>query len=215
MGCIQHFLSGNNACPQHANFEEAESVVKAVMDRMPSNMLSMADAVQLLGALAVDELAQGTGAAPLYGRVRTGRVDPTTFTCIENIQMCRNLPAFFTRQHSQFEHADIVISLNDVWVKEIEGKMIDINSFSKQDAVALIGAHTVGRHFAFGHWTQQPFFFDKYFVQLKRTKDWIDQGNTFGEGTEEGRPFGARVFSSWFQDTLLVEDPDAPLGEIF
>lgn len=50
---------------------------------------------------------------------------------------------------------------------------------------------------------------------MKRTKDWIDQGNTFGEGTEEGRPFGQRVFSSWFQDTLLVEDPDAPLGDIF
>merc|ERR1739838_1112976 len=212
MGCIQHFLSGNNACPQHANFEEAESVVKAVMDRMPSNMLSMADAVQLLGALAVDELAQGTGAAPLYGRVRTGRVDPTTFTCIENIQMCRNLPAFFTRQHSQFEHADVVISLNDVWVKEIEGKMIDINSFSKQDAVALIGAHTVGRHFSFGHWTQNPNFFDnEYFLQLKRVKDWLDSGNKLGEvvGEQVVHPFGFNVFPNWFKDSEEVQDPEA------
>jgi len=210
MGCIQHFLSGNNACPQHANLEEAESVVRAVMDRMPSNMLSMADAVQLLGALAVDELAQGTGAAPLYDRVRTGRVDPSTFTCIENIKMCGNLPAFFTRHHSQIDHADIVISLNDVWVKEIEGKMIDVNSLSKQDAVALIGAHTVGRHFSFGHWTQKPNFFDnEYFLQLKRVKDWLDSGNELGEQVGSIHPFGFDVRPNWFIDSEKVKDPEA------
>merc|ERR550539_1231653 len=143
MGCIQHFLSGVNACPQHGNLEEAESFVNAVMNEIPSG-LTMADAVQLLGALAVDELAQGTDAPLLYDRVRTGRNDPTALECTDNIEMCNNLPAFFTRFHATDDHEDIVTSLNDVWNKEIDGKMIDVNSLSKQDAVALIGAHTVG-----------------------------------------------------------------------
>jgi len=208
MGCIQHFLSGSNACPQHAHLEEAESVVNAVMDQIPSGLLSMADAVQLLGALAVDELAQDTGAPLLYDRVRTGRVDPQAEECIDNQGMCDNLPAFFTKHHSEVDHDDIVASLNDVWVQEIEGKMIDVNSLSKQDAVALIGAHTVGRHFDFGHWTQQPNIFDnEYFVQLKRVKDWLDSENELGENA--GHPFGADVRSNWWIDSELVEDPNA------
>jgi hypothetical protein len=164
----------------------------------------MADAVQLLGALAVDELALGTGAAPLYDRVRTGRLDPTAETCIDDIHMCDNLPAFSSRGHSD-DHDDIVISLNDVWVSEIEGKMMNVNNLSKQDAVALIGAHTVGRVIGFGPWTQQPFFFDnEYFLQLKRVKDWLDDGKSLGAGL--GHPFSASIFSDWFQDSLEVED---------
>jgi len=208
MGCIQHFLSGSNACPQHAHLEEAESVVNAVMDQIPSGLLSMADAVQLLGALAVDELAQDTGAPLLYDRVRTGRVDPQAEECIDNQAMCNNLPAFFTQHHSEVDHDDIVTSLNDEWVQEIEGKMMDVNSLSKQDAVALIGAHTVGRHFDFGHWTQQPNIFDnEYFVQLKRVKDWLDSENELGENA--GHPFGADVRSNWWIDSETVEDPNA------
>merc|ERR1719284_196013 len=218
MGCIQHFLAGENFCPQHGHLEEAESVVKDVMAKVDME-LSMADAVQLLGALAVDELAKVTGAAPLYERVRTGRIDPAADTCIGKKKMCNILPAFATKGHSsgQFaDHQSIVDGLEDVFESEIRGKMIQVNTFSKQEAVALIGAHTVGRHFAFGHWTQQPFIFDnEYFVHLKRAKDWIDQGNTFGQGNEEGRPFGESVFRDWFQDTKLVQDPDAPLGELF
>jgi hypothetical protein len=100
-----------------------------------------------------------------------------------------------------------VISLNDVWVKEIEGKMIDINSLSKQDAVALIGAHTVGRHFSFGHWTKQPNIFNnEYFLQLKRVKDWLDSGNKLGEQVGSIHPFGSNVFPNWFEE---VEDPEA------
>jgi hypothetical protein len=199
MGCIQHFLA---TCKQHANLEHAESVVKAVLNEISSDMvLSMADAVQLLGALAVDELALGTGAAPLYDRVRTGRLDPTAETCIDDIHMCDNLPAFSSRGHSD-DHDDIVISLNDVWVSEIEGKMINVNTLSKQDAVALIGAHTVGRVINFGPWTQQPFFFDnEYFLQLKRVKDWLDSGKSLGQG-----PFSKIVFSDWFMGSMEVED---------
>jgi len=167
-----------------------------------------------LGALAVDELAKGTGAASLYDRVRTGRVDPTAETCIKKDEMCKNLPDFFTKSHST-DHESIMDSLEDVFTSEIRGKMIRVNNLSKRDAVALIGAHTVGRHFTFGHWTQQPFIFDnEYFVQLKRVKDWIDQGNTFGQGEEAERPFGKTVFPTWFMDTKLVEDPDAPLGSL-
>merc|ERR1711879_1005551 len=205
-GCIQHFLSGSNKCTQHGNLEEAELVVKAVMDKVtPDMVLSMADAVQLLGALAVDELANGTGAASLYDQVRTGRVDPTAETCIKEKDMCNNLPAFSTKPHRAY-HESIVDSLEDVFRKEIRGKMLRVNSLDKRDAVALIGAHTVGRHFLFGHWTQQPFIFDnEYFVQLKRVKDWIDQGNTFGR---EGAPF-SKSFSNWFEDPeMMVEDPD-------
>merc|ERR1719210_2687981 len=99
MGCIQHFLAGENFCPQHGHLEEAESVVKDVIAKVDME-LSMADAVQLLGALAVDELAKGTGAAPLYDRVRTGRIDPTAETCIDDIHMCDNLPDFSSRPHS-------------------------------------------------------------------------------------------------------------------
>merc|ERR1719336_2232938 len=214
MGCIQHFLAGENFCPQHGHLEEATRVVEDVMAEVDME-LSMADAVQLLGALAVDELAKGTGAAPLYDRVRTGRIDPAADTCIGKRRMCEILPAASTTGHST-DHQSIVDGLEDVFESEIRGKMMRVNTFSKQDAVALIGAHTVGRHFLFGHWTQQPFIFDnEYFVQLKRMKDWIDQGNTFGEGEEEGRPFGQRVFDTWFLDTELVEDPEAPLGDIF
>merc|ERR1719499_1134937 len=196
MGCIQHFLAGENFCPQHGHLEEATRVVEDVMAEVDME-LSMADAVQLLGALAVDELAKGTGAAPLYDRVRTGRIDPAADPCIGKKLMCNILPAASTTGHST-DHQSIVDGLEDVFESEIRGKMIGVNSFSKQDAVALIGAHTVGRHFLFGHWTQQPFIFDnEYFVQLNRVKDWIDQGNTFGEGEEEGRPFGQRVFNDW------------------
>merc|ERR1711923_377924 len=84
--------------------------------------------------------------------------------------------------------------------------MIDVNSLSKQDAVALIGAHTVGRHFSFGHWTRQPNIFDnEYFLQLKRVKDWLDSGNELGQGEQAGNidiPFG-------FKDSEEVQDPEA------
>merc|ERR1719499_821853 len=203
MGCIQHFLAGENFCPQHGHLEEAESVVKDVMAEVDME-LSMADAVQLLGALAVDELAKGTGAAPLYDRVRTGRIDPAADTCIEKRRMCEILPAASTTGHST-DHQSIVDGLEDVFESEIRGKMIRVNTFSKQDAVALIGAHTVGRHFLFGHWTQQPNVFDnEYFVQLKRVKDHIDQGNELGR---EGAPF-SKSFHNWFEDSQMVEDPD-------
>jgi hypothetical protein len=119
--------------------------------------------------------------------------------------MCNNLPAFFTRRHFVKDHEDIVMSLNDVWVSEIEGKMMNVNTLSKQDAVALIGAHTVGRVIGFGPWTQQPFFFDNgYFLQLKRVKNWLDDGKSLGAGLEH--PFSERIFSDWFQDSLKVED---------
>merc|ERR1719336_353479 len=213
MGCIQHFLAGENFCPQHGHLEEATSVVEDVMAEADME-LSMADAVQLLGALAVDELAKGTGAVPLYDRVRTGRIDPAADTCIGKRRTCEILPAASTTGHST-DHQSIVDGLEDVFESEIRGKMIRVNTFSKQDAVALTGAHTVGRHFLFGHWTQQPFIFDnEYFVQLNRVKDWIDQGNTFGQGEEAERPFGKTVFPTWFMDTKLVEDPDAPLGSL-
>merc|ERR1719499_1198710 len=217
MGCIQHFLAGENFCPQHGHLEEATRVVKDVMAKVDME-LSMADAVQLLGALAVDELAKGTGAAPLYDRVRTGRIDPAADTCIGKKTMCNILPAFFTKGHPSgplADHQSIVDGLEDVFESEIRGKMIQVNSFSKQDAVALIGAHTVGRHFAFGHWTQQPNIFDnEYFVQLKRVKDWLDSENELGENA--GHPFGADVRSNWWIDSETVEDPNAvfPMSRI-
>jgi len=213
MGCIQNFL-GHPACPQHGHLEDATSVVNAVMNQIPSDMvLSMADAVQLLGALAVDELAQGTGAAALYDRVRTGRLDPTADTCLDDVHMCNNLPDFFTMPFHSDDHQEIVDSLNDVWVSEIEGKMMNVNTLSKQDAVALIGAHTVGRHFDFGHWTQQPNIFDnEYFLELKRVKNWLDSGKSLGDG--RGHPFGNVIFPNWFRDFKFPEDPEAVMPEV-
>merc|ERR1711953_1459435 len=215
MGCIQNFL-GQPACPQHGHLEDATSVVNAVMNlvetstQIPSDMvLSMADAVQLLGALAVDELAQGTGAAALYDRVRTGRLDPTADTCLDDVHMCKNLPNFHTGFH--FDDQEIMNSLNDVWVSEIEGKMMNVNTLSKQDAVALIGAHTVGRHFGFGHWTSQPNIFDdEYFLELKRVKNWLDSGKSLGAGL--GHPFSERIFPNWFRDFKFPADPEAVMA---
>merc|ERR1719493_68123 len=209
MGCIQHFMG---ACPQHDHLQKAtfvlDTVMEKVMEETPSEVvLSMGDAIQLLGALAVDELAKGTGAASLYDRIRTGRVDTAEGECVDGIEMCKILPDFFTKTHSS-RHDDIMESLDDVWTSEIEGKMIDINSLTKQDAVALIGAHTVGRHFEFGHWTQQPNIFDnEYFLQLKRVKDWLDSENKLGE--ESGHAFGFDVRSNWWIDSEKVEDPNA------
>jgi len=215
MGCIQHFLSGSAACPQHANLEQAEIFVDSVMERVHSAFpsFSMADAVQLLGALAVDELAQTTNAPLLYDRVRTGRTDPEESTCLDDRQMCDNLPAFFTRFHAVDDHDDIVVSLNDVWEKEINGKMILVNTFSKQDAVALIGAHTVGAVQQFGAWVEQPLIFDnEYFMQLKRVKDFLDSGGQLGSA--ENHPFDD-VRSNWFLDPQTkVEDPNAPFAGV-
>jgi hypothetical protein len=223
MGCIQHFLTGGAACPQHAHLEEADSFVDAVMNLVNNVIdsidtvvthLSSADAVQLLGALAVDELAQGTNAPTLYERIRTGRTDPQADTCLDGVEMCENLPAFFTRIHQINNHVDIVDSLNDVWEKEIEGKMIGVNSFSKRDAVALIGAHTVGSVREFGAWVAQPMIFDnEYFLQLKRVKDWLDNEGQFGRN--QGHPFGFSIRPNWFQDSERVEDPNGPFpGEL-
>lgn len=215
MGCIQHFLQGTAACPQHANLELAEIFVDLVMERVHSAFpsFSMADAVQLLGALAVDELAQTTNAPLLYDRVRTGRTDPEESTCLDDRQMCENLPAFSTRHHAVDDHDDIVLSLNDVWEKEINGKMILINTFSKQDAVALIGAHTVGSVQQFGAWVEQPLIFDnEYFMQLKRVKDFLDSGGQLGSA--ENHPFDD-VRSNWFLDPpTKVEDPNAPFAGV-
>lgn len=213
MGCIQHFLTGSAACPQHANLEEADSFVDAVMAKvMPLfTSFSSADAVQLLGALAVDELAQGTNTPILYDRIRTGRADPQASTCIDGKSMCNNLPAFFTRHHAVDDNDDILVSLNDVWEKEIDGKMISVNSLSKREAVALIGAHTVGSVAFFGAWVEQPMIFDnEYFLQLKRVKDWLDSGGQFGD---LGHPFGS-VRSNWFIDSNKVEDSNAPFAGV-
>jgi len=150
------------------------------------------------------------GNAPtLYERIRTGRTDPQASTCKDGKQMCENLPAFFTRNHVINNHADIVESLKDVWDKEIDGKMVDVNSFSKRDAVALIGAHTVGSVQNFGAWVSQPMIFDnEYFLQLKRVKDWLDNGGELG--TDLGHPFGSTVHGNWFQDSQIVVDSNGP-----
>merc|ERR1719150_3020854 len=44
MGCIQHFLTGSAACPQHANLEEADSFINAVID-LVGNVIDSIDTV--------------------------------------------------------------------------------------------------------------------------------------------------------------------------
>lgn len=98
-----------------------------------------------------------------------------------------------------------------MWEKEIDGKMISVNSLSKREAVALIGAHTVGSVAFFGAWVEQPMIFDnEYFLQLKRVKDWLDSGGQFGD---LGHPFGS-VRSNWFIDSNKVEDSNAPFAGV-
>jgi len=203
MGCIQHFLSGPAACPQHENFERAEEFRQAVERHLESSgvSFSVADVVQLLGALAVDELAKGTGFEDtLYQRIRTGRVDPTKDECIQDHNMCQNLPEHSHRTISDGTRGPGVnILINDVWRTEIQGKMIDTNTLSKRDAVALLGAHTVGHHHTFGAWVKGPMRFDNdYFIQLKKIIDFAPVVE-LGEGV--GHEYSNRVFPTWFQES--------------
>lgn len=218
LGCIQHFLSGPQACPQHAHFEKAEDFrVEVESMLMAENMqYSLADVVQLLGALAVDELAQGTGADLLYPKMKIGRTDVSQENCeADQAEMCPRLPDFHdstgNNGHSGCQsgdtcHPKVEDALNAVWEHQIEAKMMGMNSLSKEDAVSLIGAHTVGHHFGFGAWVTNPMVFDNdYWKQLQKLKQHLDSGGKFGQ--DQNHVYSQIIFNDWFQDADLIDNP--------
>jgi len=222
LGCIQHFL-GNTMCPQHAHFEKAEDFRQEVEHKLEEQNVefSLADIVQLLGALAVDELAQTTGAELLYPKIRIGRTDSTVENCDEDmVEMCNNLPAFAvhtTGQHGNCGsattcHSQVTNALNAVWESEIEGKMTAVNTLTKVDAVSLIGAHTVGKHAIFGAWVTKPMLFDNdYWIQLRKLKQHLDNNGQFGQ--DQDHVYSKNIFSDWFQDSTKIDG--SPTSALF
>jgi len=213
LGCIQHFL-GNTMCPQHNHFEKAEDFREQVEAKLEEQNVefSMADVVQLLGALAVDELAQTTGAELLYPKIRIGRSDSTVENCEEDmVEMCNNLPNFAVHSHSHGDcssattcDSQVTNALNAVWESEIEGKMMAVNTLTKVDAVSLIGAHTVGKHAIFGAWVTKPMLFDNdYWVQLQKLKQHLDNDGQFGQ--DQDHVYSKSIFNDWFQDSTKID----------
>jgi len=217
LGCIQHFLSGPQACGQHAHFEKAEDFRLEVESMLMAENIqySLADVVQLLGALAVDELAQGTGAELLYPKMKIGRTDVSQENCeADQAEMCAILPDFAhgTEGHGGCGsgitcNSKVENALGAVWEHQIEAKMIDTNSLSKQDAVSLIGAHTVGKHFSFGAWVTNPMVFDNdYWIQLQKLKQHLDNGGQFG--MDQDHVYSHSIFPDWFQDSAVIDNQD-------
>merc|ERR1712200_345375 len=198
------------------HFEKAEDFRLEVESMLMAENIqySLADVVQLLGALAVDELAQGTGAELLYPKMKIGRSDVSQENCeADQAEMCAILPDFAHGTghggcgsgitcNSKVENA-----LSAVWENQIEAKMIDTNSLSKQDAVSLIGAHTVGKHFSFGAWVTNPMVFDNdYWIQLQKLKQHLDNGGQFG--MDQNHVYSHSIFPDWFQDSAVIDNQD-------
>jgi len=170
-------------------------------------------------ATHVDELAQETGAELLYPKMKIGRTDVSQENCeAEQAEMCPILPNFHHGPgHGGCGSADtcnVENALNAVWEHQIEAKMIDTNSLSKQDAVSLIGAHTVGHHFFFGAWVTNPMVFDNdYWIQLQKLKQHLDNGGQFG--MDQNHVYSNIIFSDWFQDAAVIDNQDSAVFDEF
>jgi hypothetical protein len=89
-----------------------------------------------------------------------------------------------------------------------------MNSLSKQDAVSLIGAHTVGKHFSFGAWVTNPMVFDNdYWKQLQKLKQHLDNGGQFG--MDQNHVYSKSIFPDWFQDEALIDNQDPAVFDEF
>jgi hypothetical protein len=198
MGCFVEIIENAIDCPAHNHMDEAIDLRKAIFDQLVSEEFnpSHADLTQLLGALAVDRLSVETSfTGSLYDQVRMGRVD------IDNCDdVCENLPDFAAGGPNIEER------LGNVWVFDIKGKMEQSMGFSELEAVALLGAHTVGRvrgQFSCagcdGPWTTTPFIFDNsYFQELQAVAE-NAASCTSPLASECLSPF-SNVFPTWFRD---------------
>jgi len=221
MGCIKHFFNG--LCPQHNGFENAERFRQEVCNRLRSEGFtcpSFPDMIQLLGALAVDEMTRQSphGAdfnrASLFDKVPMGRVDASDEVCMrigrhEEEHMCKLLPNEIG-PNKMNRPGPVREALEETFQTEIAGKMIDRNSFSAREAIALIGAHTVGHHHGFGAWVENPMDFDNaYFQNLELIGNRVGHGKSFRWNPESMDPrprYSKSMFSTWFQDFAQVKN---------
>jgi len=174
--------------------------------------------VQLLGALAVDEMTPASLNRPsLFDQVPMGRVDTTDEVCLrispsDDDHMCKLLPNFQGPTKSN-RNGGIATrdALMETFATEIKGKMIDRNSFTEREAVALIGAHTVGHHHGFGAWVEDPMIFNNaYFKNLESVGKVVGNGMDFrwpinANGLTTPR-YAKNLFPNWFQDMKQVRN---------
>jgi len=214
MGCIKHFFNG--LCPQHNGLQDAERFRQEVCNGLRSEGFtcpSFSDMVQLLGALAVDEMTPADfNRASLFDKVPLGRVDASDEVCKrldrhEEEHMCKLLPNIIGPNKFN-EMGAVREALEETFQTEIAGKMIDRNSFTTREAIALIGAHTVGHHHDFGAWVENPMDFDNaYFQNLEQVGNRVGHGESFRWNPESMNPPPrySKMFQDWFQDSAHVE----------
>jgi len=221
MGCIKHFFDGT--CPQHNGLQDAELFRQEVCKELrnlnpPLTCPSFSDMVQLLGALAVDEMTPASLNRPsLFDQVPMGRVDTTDEVCLrirpsDDDHMCKLLPNFHgPTKSNRGGGIPTRDALMETFATEIKGKMIDRNSFTEREAVALIGAHTVGHHHGFGAWVEDPMIFNNaYFRNLEGVGKVVGNGMDFRWPNNPDKltspRYAKKLFPDWFQDMQQVRN---------
>jgi len=215
MGCIKHFFG---QCPQHDGLQDAERFRQEVCNglrREGFTCPSFSDMVQLLGALAVDEMTPAHfNRDSLFDKVPMGRVDTSDEVCMrigvhEEEHMCKLLPNVIG-PNKRNRRGAVREALEETFQTEIAGKMIERNSFTAREAIALIGAHTVGHHHGFGAWVENPMDFDNaYFQNLELIGNRVGHGKSFTWNPESMNPrprYSQALFPTWFQDSAQVEN---------
>jgi len=202
MGCFVELMSSHGSgCGAHAGMNLAIEMRDAIFHELLAEGWNPthADLTQVLGGLAVDSLSEGTGfVETLFDRVRLGRPDVTN--CAD---VCNLLPEFHAGGST------ISQRFKNVWEDEVVEKMVQNMGLNENEAIALLGAHTVGRVRSFfgpsnhGPWTMNPFVFDNsYFQELVTVSDSVsDCGVTASQVNDPDclAPF-TRMFPNWFQD---------------
>merc|ERR1712038_1612734 len=84
------------------------------------------------------------------------------------------------------------------------------NGLTKNHAVALIGAHTVGHHHSFNAWVEDPMAFDnKYFVNLQQVMSVTGGGRNDFSWDFNGNQRYSTEFPDWFQDSFQLTGTDS------
>jgi len=152
-----------------------------------------------------------------------GRIDTDESICraVSNPRsedhMCTLLPNF----HGSVKHGDspVHLAVQSAWDEEIQGKMLDRNGMTVEDAVSLIGAHTVGHHHGFGAWVEDPMVFNNnYFRALQEVANERGRGSVFRWLPNQLNPtlpanqrmrYNRKLFPDWFQDDMRLRGEDS------